>query len=155
MNVYLTDESGSRIPVVFKEVMLVPKLEKSLISIGKLTERGDVTFGKKSAGLAINGRKFLLGWRRGNMFKMECGVVASCYFASVDGCAEESVNDEYTVSNGADNDSSEGNVRVGVMFYHDYFNKVGPIVTDVKFGDFDVGINCCSFCSSGSTNNGS
>ena len=77
MNVYLSDDTGKRVPVVFTGVMFVPQLETSLISIGKLAKRGLIMFGKKYVKLNMKERTLLLGTRRGqNMFEMQCDIVA-------------------------------------------------------------------------------
>ena len=76
MNVHLKDDTGKRVPVVFTDIMFVPKLETSLISIGTLANRGLVMFGKKYVKLGMRGRNVRLGIRRGqNMFEMQCDVV--------------------------------------------------------------------------------
>ena len=77
MNVYLMDDAGKRVPVVFKDVMLVPKLEKSLISIGTLANHGSVVFGKKYVKLKTQRRNLILGNRRrgcSNMFELKCDM---------------------------------------------------------------------------------
>ena len=77
MNVYLSDDTGKRVPVVFTEVMFVPQLETSLISIGMLSNRGLVMFGKKYVKLNTKRRNLRLGTRRGkNMFEMQCDIAA-------------------------------------------------------------------------------
>ena len=77
MNVYLMDEKNKRIAVVFTDVMLVPRLDTSLISIGALTNRGLVMFGKKYVKLGVKGRNLILGTRRSksNMFELEYSAV--------------------------------------------------------------------------------
>ena len=79
MNVYLTDEKGGRVPVVFTDVMLVPKLETSLISIGLLVNRGIVMFGRKLVKFRLKGHAdIILGTRRNNsnMLELRCGSMA-------------------------------------------------------------------------------
>ena len=76
MNVYLTDEKNRRVATVFTDVMFVPRLDTSLISIGTLTNRGLVMFGKKYVKLGVKGRNLILGPRRkSNMFELEYSVV--------------------------------------------------------------------------------
>ena len=84
LNVYLPDESGKSVPVVFKEVMFVPQLEKRLISIGQVTKRGaQVLFNSDSVTMRIGGRNFSFGCSFGNLYNMNCSVVASCNFVQV------------------------------------------------------------------------
>ena len=80
MNVYLTDEKNKRIAVVFTDVMFVPRLDTSLISIGTLTNRGLVMFGKKYVKLGMRGRNLILGTRCSNsnmlqIFSFERGYI--------------------------------------------------------------------------------
>ena len=95
LNVYLPDRHGKSVPIVFKEVMFVPKLRKRLISIGQLTKRGaQVTFNSDSVNLRIGGRNFLFGCSYGNLYNMNCSVVASCNFAGMGSASHASEIDE-------------------------------------------------------------
>ena len=89
LNVYLLDENGNQVPVIFRDVMFVPKLQKRLISIGQLTlKKAEVTFKEKSVELKVSGRCFKFGVRIGKLYELN-GVVASCYFATVNDGEEE------------------------------------------------------------------
>ena len=92
LNVYLRDNNGKSVPVTFKDVMFVPKLEKRLISIGQLAKRGaQITFNRDSVKMRIAGKNFMFGHSYGNLYSMNCGVVASAFRASnfnnSDGCS--------------------------------------------------------------------
>ena len=80
VNLYLCDENGVKVPVTFKDVLFVPKLER-LISISQLTENKDedvvVSFKNKCAILEIKGRRFNFGRKIGKLYKMNY-----CYFAA-------------------------------------------------------------------------
>ena len=79
INVYLRDDNGIKVPVTFKNVLFVPKLER-LISISQLTEHEgvEVSFKNKMAVLEISGRRFIFGTKIGKLYKMNY-----CNFAAV------------------------------------------------------------------------
>ena len=82
LHVYL-EENGKNVPVLFREVLYIPKIKKRLISVGQLTGKGaEVVFRKRSVLLRISGRSFTFGEQRGKLYKMN-GIVASCNFVSV------------------------------------------------------------------------
>ena len=83
LNLYLLDENGNRVPVVFRDVMFVPKLQKRLISIGQLTlKKAEITFKETSAVLKISGRSFNFGIRVGKLYELNGVVVTSEIFTS-------------------------------------------------------------------------
>ena len=95
LNVYLPDSVGNSVPVVFKDVMYVPKLGKRLISIGQLTKRGaQVTFNSDSVHMRLGGKNFFFGCSHGNLYNMNCGVVASCNFVAIQSEFNEPLIDE-------------------------------------------------------------
>ena len=117
LNVYLPDECGKSVPVVFKEVMFVPQLEKRLISIGQVTKRGaQVMFNSDSVKMRIGGRNFLFGCSYGNLYSMNCSVVASCNFtgiaAEINGSLEGSFTAvgvlDFNINLGSNNSSFKG-----------------------------------------------
>ena len=80
---FLLDENGNRVPVVFRDVMFVPKLQKRLISIGQLTlKKAEITFKETSAVLKISGRSFNFGIRVGKLYELNGVVVTSEIFTN-------------------------------------------------------------------------
>ena len=93
LQVYLF-ENGKKVPILFKEVLYVPRIAKRLISIGQLTKKEgvEVLFKKENVLLRINGRELSFGKQIGNLYMMN-GIIASCCFVSeVDKISEKQVH---------------------------------------------------------------
>ena len=69
------------IRTVIKNVLFVPKLQRRLLSISDITERGSsVTFKGKKCTLQTQGKTFLFGQRRGKLWQLYCQN-EDCLFA--------------------------------------------------------------------------
>ena len=83
----ISDIKGNNIIIVFEKVLHVPRLQKRLISISQLTNRGaEIIFKKQICILSRNGKRFIFGSRIGKLYELNlrsrfCGKV---YSASVD-----------------------------------------------------------------------
>ena len=87
-------ENGKKVPILFKEVLYVPRIAKRLISIGQLTKKEgvEVLFKKENVLLRINGRELSFGKQVGNLYMMN-GIIASCCFVSeVDKISDKQVH---------------------------------------------------------------
>ena len=71
--IYLSEEKGRDVPIEIERVLFVPKLQKRLISISQITEKGgEITFKTKICVLSYMRRKFIFGQRVGNLYELSC-----------------------------------------------------------------------------------
>ena len=71
------------VPVVIKNVLYVPKLQRKLLSITDITDRGSsITFEGKICTLKLKDKNFLFGRRYGKLWRLHCQE-EECFFSSV------------------------------------------------------------------------
>ena len=73
IRIYLSEEKGRYVPIVIENVLFVPQLQKRLISISQIVEKGgEVTFMKKRCILIYHQRRFEFGQRTGKLYQLFC-----------------------------------------------------------------------------------
>ena len=66
-------DGSTFVPVVIKNVMYVPKLQRRLLSISDITDRGSsVTFEGQSSTVTMKGKTFLFRQRHGKLWRLYC-----------------------------------------------------------------------------------
>ena len=83
-NIKITLFDGTAfVPVVIKNVLYVPKLKRKLLSITDITDRGSsVTFEGETCTVKMKDKHFLLGRRRGKLWRLHCQE-EQCFLSSV------------------------------------------------------------------------
>ena len=73
VRVYLSEEKGRDVPIVIEKVLFVPQLQRRLISISQIVEKGgEVMFQKKKCILTYHNRRFEFGQRAGKLYQLFC-----------------------------------------------------------------------------------
>ena len=68
-----------KVDVVFNNVLYVPKLQKRLISISQMTNKGaEVKFAGNSCILCNKGKQYLFGHKHGKLWKLNSSPQATC-----------------------------------------------------------------------------
>ena len=87
-------DGSSFIPVVIKNVLFVPKLQRKLLSISDITDKGSiVTFEGNTCTLQMEGKEFLLGQKFGKLWRLYCDD-EECFAVSVDSFKSKSSSTE-------------------------------------------------------------